>query len=151
MSLSNIITATASILASVTGVGSKVHAYERWGADEAAFKALFVDSGKVLGWTITRETTEAIDHVGGASMDTHAVVIRGYYSLDDSANTEKTFQDLIEAIRSKFNPNRRLTVSGTVNAHTSDRIQVRIVDHRMLAGVLVHYCELVLRASEIVT
>ena len=92
-----------------------------------------------------------MDHAGGASMDTHDLVIRGYFSLDDSANTEKTFQDLIEAIRSKFNPNRRLLVAGTVNAHTSDRIQVRHPGHRMFGGVLFHYCELVLRASEIVT
>jgi hypothetical protein len=150
MSLSNIISATATILGTVTGIGT-VHAYERWAADEATFKALFVSSGKVNGWAITREATTAVDHVGGASMDTHDIVIRGYYSLDDSANTEKTFQDLIEAIRSKFNPNRRLTVSGTVNAHTSDRIQVRPIQHRMFGGVLCHYCELVLRASEIVT
>jgi hypothetical protein len=150
MSLANIISATATILGTVTGIGT-VHAYERWAADEKTFKDLFVLEGKVNGWAITREGTTVVDHVGGASMDTHDIVIRGYYSLDDSANTEKTFQDLIEAIRSKFNPNRRLTVSGTVNAHTSERIQVRPIQHRMFGGVLCHYCELVLRASEIVT
>ena len=150
MSLANMISAVGVILAAIPGVGSKVHGYERWASDEAKFKELFVADGKVLGWTITREATSSVDHVGGASMDTHALVIRGYYSLDDSANTEKTFQDLVEAIRSGFNPNRRLNPGTGSTAHTSDRIQVRRVEHRMFAGVLVHYCELVLMASEVV-
>lgn len=151
MSLANIITNMAGILAEVTGIGGKVHAYERWAADAAAFKTLFVDSGKVCGWTLTREATVAKDYVG-ASLDEHTLVIRGYYSLDDSANTEKAFQDLLEAIRAKFQANRRLGY-GTPTvyaAHSSDRMNARAVDHRMFAGILVHYAELVLVARELV-
>jgi hypothetical protein len=151
MSLETIITNVAALLATVTGIG-KVHGYERWAADEAAFKTLFVDSGKVCGWTITRESGSSVDYVGRSSLDAHTLVMRGYYSLNDSANTEKTFQDLIEAIRAKFQNNRRLS-SGTpavIAAHDSDRIAVRIVDHRMFAGILCHYAELVLVAREFV-
>jgi hypothetical protein len=151
MSLATIITNTAGILGAVTGVGSKVHAYERWAADEAAFKTLFVESGKVCGWTLTREATTSKDYVG-SSLDEHTLVIRGYYSLDDSANTEATFQNLLETIRAAFHTNRRLGYGtpAVYAAHSSDRMVARTVDHRMFAGILVHYCELVLVARELV-
>jgi len=151
MSLAVIIGAVGEILATVPDVGTKIHPYRRWGADDATFRELFVDDGQLLGWEITREgPSEAIDYVG-ATLDTHLIVIRGYMALKDSENTEKTFQDLIEAIRDAFNSNRRLRSDGTSRAHDSDKIRVRVVDHRMLSGVLVHYTELVLRVTEMVT
>jgi hypothetical protein len=151
MALADVIEIVASMLAEVDGVGSKVHASIRWGASEAAFKELFVDSGtgKVLGWTITREATGATDLVG-ATIDKHTLVIRGYMGLKDEENTEKTFQDLIEAIRDAFNSNRRLRVDGVSNVSSSNRIAVRTVGHREFGGYLVHYAELVLLTEGIV-
>jgi hypothetical protein len=122
----------------------------RWVEGEAAVKAILIKSGKLHAWTITREETTSLDHTGGAAIDTHAIILRGYMSLDDSANTEKTFQDLIEAIRTKFNGNRRLDPGAGGTAHTSERIQVAGPWHVMYAGVLCHHCTLTLRASEIV-
>jgi len=154
MSLDAMIEAVGDILLTVTGVGTKVHKYQRWGADEAAFKALFVDGDKILGWTITREASSSVDYTGGTSRDSHLLVVRGYMGLQDAANTEKTFQNLLEAIRATFQPNRRLKVAGISHAHTSDRMQVRVVDHRMFGsagGYLVHYAELTLRAEEMVS
>jgi hypothetical protein len=151
MSLAGMIEAVGDLLATVPGVGTKIHKYERWGADEAAFKNLFLEGDRILGWTITRETTTSVDHVGGTSRDTHTLIIRGYMGLQDAANTEKIFQNLLEAIRATFQPNRRLTVGGVGYAHTSERIQVRTVDHRMFGGYLVHFAELLLRAEELVT
>jgi hypothetical protein len=150
MSLANIISAVGTILATTTGVGANVHAYERWANDDVAFKNLFLSEDKILGWTITREATDCFEYVG-STLDTHAIVIRGYFSVQDSANTEKTFQDLIEAIRTTFNPNRRLRIAGVSQCHSSDRIQVRTVDHRMFGGYLCHYCELILRVREMVS
>jgi len=151
MSLANIITNAAAILGTVTGVGSKVHAYERYASDEAALRSLFVENSKVCGWTLTREATTSQEAVGGCR-DTHIIVIRGYYSLDDSANTEKTFQDLLEAIRTAFDANRQLAY-GTPTiyaAHSSDRMSVRTVGHCKLGGVLLHYAEVVLNVLELV-
>ena len=91
-----------------------------------------------------------VDFVG-ATLDVHNIVIRGYMSLQDAENTEKVFQDLIETIRTAFNSNRKLTVDDVRHAHDSDRIRVPVVDHAMFGGVLVHYAELVLRVTEMVT
>ena|SRR5690348_3813393 len=150
MSLDNMIAATGTLLAAVNGVGANVHTYERWAADEARFKELFVDGGKVLGWTITREKSKSVDYINTTSLDAHEIVIRGWMSLSDAEGTERTFQQLIEAIRDAFQNNRRLVVAGVSKATDSDRIEVRIVEPRMFAGILCHYCELVLRAKEFV-
>jgi hypothetical protein len=149
MSLADMIDAVGTILGGITGIGN-VHKYERWAADDAGFKALFKSDNRILAWTITREATDCVDWPGSTE-DRHSLVIHGYMSLDDSANTEKTFQDLIEVIRNTFQPNRFLTVTGVPHAHDSDRIRVRLVDHRMFGGLLVHYAELVLRTGEFVT
>lgn len=150
MALDNMISAVAAILATVTGIGN-VHSYLRWNASDAGFKTLFVKSGKINAWEVTRESTpEAVDVAGGASLDGHQLIIHGYYGVDDSANTERTFQMLIEAIRAEFQTNRRLN-PGTGNvAHDSDRMKVRLVDHRSFHGHLVHHCEILLYAREVI-
>jgi len=149
MPLNDIIATVADMLAAVEGVGPNVHARIRWGADEAKFKELFQDDGKILGWTVTREATTATDLVG-VTIDKHAIVIRGYLSLSDADATETTFQDLVETIRDAFNQNRRLRVAGISKAAFTSRVSVRTVEHRMFGGYLCHYAELVLLADDFV-
>ena len=148
MSLANIIDATKAILGAVSGVGPNVHAYERWADDDTRFRALFVDAAtsppRVLGWTITRESTRALDRGPRNSEDHHTIVIRAYMSLQDEAGSERTFQELLESVRAAFLANRRLDGA----ALHSRPIEARVVEHKNFAGVLCHYAELVLVAEE---
>lgn len=150
MSLNTIIDAVKEILAAVPGVGPNVHAYERWAEDDARFRALFLDASppsgppRLLGWTITREATVAVDRGPQNAEDHHTIVIRAYLGLQDQASSERTFQALLESVRAAFLSNRRLNGA----ALHSRPMAARTVEHKNFAGVLCHYAELVLAVEE---
>jgi hypothetical protein len=146
--LDDIIQATATILGAVSGIG-KVYSYRRWAADEASFKSLFVTAGTILAWTITREATDTDDFEEG-SHDFHAIVMRGWMGVKDSADTERTFQNLVEDVRTAFQTNRTLIVESVVNAEFSDRVKVRKVDYVKYGEYLCHYAELELKVTDLV-
>lgn len=148
MALDDIIQAVETILSGVEDVGN-VYSYRRWAADEASFKNLFVTQGTILAWTITRESTETDDFEEG-SHDHHAIVIRGWMGVKDAANTERTFQNLVESIRETFQTNRTLYLANE-NAEFSERIKVRKVDYVKYGEYLCHYAELELKVTDIVT
>lgn len=127
-----------------------VYDYERWTADWSKFLTLFKDSvsGKINGWTITREKSAEIFIVGSGSERRHTFVIRGYMGLQDSIGSEKTFQDLIEAICDIFRP--YTTLNGKVD-QVEAPLQVDLVEPRMVGGTLCHYCELRQVAQETLT
>lgn len=140
MALKDIIAEVNTILSAVAGIG-KVHDYERWVADEAGFRTLFLAAdGRLHGWTITREQSPARDKNVHAAERTHRIVLRGYMALKDDAASEKTFQDLVEAVFAAFLANRKLNNKAIWSAPVS----VRVVQHRRFGGVLCHYAELVL-------
>jgi len=130
-------------LEGVSGIGV-VHKYERFAKEAPAYLTLFKTGGVINGWTITRESTTPMPDDDGDVSHTffraYSIIIRGYYSLDDSAETEVTFQNLIESICDTFDADP--TISGTVKE--AEPIEVRSVGHRMFGNVLVHYCELAL-------
>lgn len=138
MSLSTIRAEIVTILSGVAGVGPNIHDYERYAAHWTDYLALFKDTDKILGWVITREKTIETEVSNANNMRTHTFVIRGFLSLDDSAATEKIFQDLIEAICDEFRPNIRLNDT----AFDTFPIQVDIQEPRMFGSVLVHYTEM---------
>lgn len=143
MSLASARDQIKTTLDGVSGVGL-VHKYERYAKENPAYLTLFTTGGVVNGWTITRESTTPISDGGDAVSHTffraYTMVIRGYYSLDDSAETEITFQNLIETICDTFDADP--TISGTVKE--AEPMEVRTVGHRVFGNVLVHYCELAL-------
>jgi hypothetical protein len=145
MSEAAIRAAIYSVLSGVTGIG-KVYDYERWTADWSTFLNLFkvVSAGKVHGWEIARVGyAKEIMTVGGSDDPTHhEYVIRGYYSVDDSAATEKTFNTLIASVLEAFRQNRTLSGAGYV-----DDIK-GIVEARTFGGVLCHYTEMTLLCRE---
>lgn len=138
--------AIASILGTVTNIG-KVHDFERWAADWSKFIAFFrtrisgVD--QVRGWEISRKApiTET-----GDDTRTHTYAIRGYMGVDDSAQSEKTFSALVEAVAAAFRTNK--TLNGA--ALGQDFIQVETLDTRSFGGVLCHYAELTLTVYEFI-
>ena len=140
MSLADIRTEYKNILSGVPNIGV-VHDYERWSADWGTFLAQFKDpsTGKLLGWTITREKSPESFGAGSSYERSHVMVIRGYMGLQDVDGSEKTFQDLIETVCDTFRP--KTTLNGKVQ-QVEAPLQLDVVDARMLGAALCHYCEL---------
>lgn len=130
-------------LEEVSGIGV-VHDYERWASNWKDLLTLYQSNGKLNGWSISRRSTAA-EWVCMPEVDRrHNFVITGIYSLDDSAASEKTFQDLIEGIEEKIRNDH--TLGDTCVA--AGPLQVETVEVRMFGSVLCHYCELSLAALE---
>lgn len=157
MPLLNIRTQIKTILESVTGIGV-VHDYERWTNDWKKTLEFFKPENQdnFNGWMVTRTATEERAKVFGKNIASHNFLIRGIYTLDDAAASEKIFQDLIEGIRTAFRTN--FTLNGTcittyvdidsMNGGGKLGIQVKTVEVRTFASALCHYCELQLGAQE---
>lgn len=126
-----------------------VHDYERWSASWDKFLSHFRDAAtsRINGWTITRESSIETFIPGSASERSHTMVVRGYYGVQDSQASEKTFQDLIEAICDIFRPETNL--GGTVD-QVEAPLQVDLVGYRIFGAALCHYCELRQVAQETV-
>jgi hypothetical protein len=145
MSLANIRTQLKSILETVPGIG-KVHDFERWTNDWKSFLSNFkTEDNKINGWVITRTSaTERLRAVSAVNTRTHKLVIKGYYGLKDSKESEKAFQDLIEAICNALRVNNDLNRS----CLRSDPPQLVRVLHGKYAGILVHLCQIHLLVDE---
>jgi hypothetical protein len=135
--------AIASVLSGIPDVGV-VHDYDRWAVDWGAFIALFKTTigGKdqIRGWEISRISASE----DRTSVRPHTYAIRGYMGLKDSQATEKTFNDLIEAIAAAFRASQDL--GKAVLGH--DFIQIAVIEPRMFGSVLCHYAELRLTVHE---
>jgi len=72
------------------------------------------------------------------------MMLQGYRSLDESVQSEKIYQDLVDnvcaAFRDKYNLNGK--------ALKVDPPQVLIVEHKMFGSVLCHYAEIQLNVTE---
>jgi hypothetical protein len=145
MSESAIRTQIKTILEGVTGIGV-VHDYERWSNDWATFLTLFkhVAGSRINGWIITRFKVDEEEETTSHEPSIHHYKIKGMYSLDDSAASEKAFNLLIEAIRAAFRANYQL--NGTATNTTP--VKVPVIENRVFGSVLCHYCEMTLTAEE---
>lgn len=147
MSLSLIRTEYKTILETVANIGI-VHDYARLATDWKKFLEFFKTNiggvEMIRGWEISRESSpEEEDFISGVSPNaivdrSHVMLIRGYAGLQDASATEKTFQDLIEAILTTFRPLH--TLNG--QAIKTRRMRVDLVTEREFGGVLCHYAEL---------
>lgn len=148
MSETAIRTEISGLLGSVTNIG-KVYDYERWAADWATFINLFKANiggvDQIRGWEIGRKAAQAQYDSNAEELTTHQFVIRGYMGVKDSDATEKTFNTLIEAIRTKFRFNFKL--NGT--CELAGPVNVDLIDTRTFGSVLCHYCELSLPVQEL--
>lgn len=143
------------ILEAVTGIG-RVYDYLRWATDWTTILSLFKPAGqdKINAWMITRKATGERWGTIARLEDVHSFMIIGVYSHDDQSASEKTFQDLIDAIQAKFRDyedlNGTCLTTAPQSGDYSDKagIQVLTVEIRMFGGVLCHYCELGLGVEE---
>lgn len=150
MSEALIRTEIAGLLGSVTNIG-KVYDYERWAADWAVFINLFKtrinNVDQIRGWEIGRKAAPAEYDSNNEETTRHQFFIKGYLGVKDSDATEKTFNTLIEAIRTKFRFNFKM--NGT--CELVGPVSVDLIDTRTFGSVLCHYCELSLPVQELFT
>ncbi len=145
MGLADIREQIKTILSGVSGAGV-VHDYDRWASTWEKFLDLFKDeaTGKINGWTITRDKTPATTASTTHDSRVHHFRIRGYYGLKDEDASEIVFQQLIEDICASFRSKYKLNDT----AENTEPVQVEAVDLRIFGNVLCHYCELLLMAEE---
>jgi len=148
MSLSTIRSEIKSILEGISGIG-KVYDYLRWDTrDWKGFFNLFKSNSTYHGWMITRtSTTEDRRFETDHNLRTYTFKIVGFYPLNDAKATEKTFQDLIEAICTTFRTNYNLNGK----CLDSDPPEVSVVENRMFGSIVAHYAEIILRVKERIT
>lgn len=158
MSLSTIVSTCKTQMQAVSGMG-KVYTYERWAPEWKDFLSLFkTTANKINGWSISRAATVQRQETLGEKERAHILVFRGVYGLDDSANTESTFQTQIEAMVDKFNEDSNENLGGACLTTHPDwgpmnglvGLQVDKVENRIFGRVLCHYGECRLCATETV-
>lgn len=135
-------------LESVANIG-KVNDYQRYSKNNSELQAQYVatisGSKQLRGWNIRRtKTRETGPDVVGPKVVTHTWDIRGYMALDDSAATEKTFDDLIEAIRDAFRDYETLGGAVQTTVIDGDVAGVQVIESVpvLFAGVLSHSARL---------
>lgn len=147
MALGPIRAAIKAAMESVPDVGT-VTDYEPWATREEDLRRFFKPhaAAPFRGWTITRESTgeRAVTH--DSNFETHLMVIRGYQALTGEGASEREFQDLVETVRDRLRQ-EEVGLFGQL-CQFAGPATVRIVEARLYAGVLVHYCEIVLPCTE---
>jgi len=129
-----------SVMTGISGtIGSKIYDYMRLPNDKGivswkSYLDAFKDVSKILGWQIYRTSCLEINSTTTINLRTHTFMIEGFMSLDDSAETEKTFQTYIEKICETFRPLIKLNGK----AFQTNPVQVIIVEVRMFGEVLCH-------------
>lgn len=153
MSLRAIIDQTA-VMASAVPNSGKVYKHLVWSTDDADIASLFQDNNQRINTImITRESAASIDRGPNDNRDQHTIVLKWYRSAtranDASTATEDTFQDDVEAMRTAFKNNRKLTDgNGTRHAIFCDPMIARLVGFVMFKGALCNYAELVFVAED---
>ena len=148
MSVAAIRAQVKSILQGVANIG-QVQDYDRWEINWDNFLTLFKATiggvDQIRGWTIHVQS-EALSYPGTNNVGQfeHLFLLRGYMSLKDASGTEKTFDDLVEAVQKAFLGNYSLNGS----AMNAEPPQVMVKEVRQLSDVLVHYAEIQLRVRE---
>lgn len=139
---------------SVSGIG-KVHDYERWNADDAAFIELFAytptgGAKQIRGWEISRAGFS--EHKAGAFFRHHKFRLRGFMGLKDADATDKTFQTLVEDVSEKFRvaegPQGATWQYRDGDSPENSPIQGGAIEIRMFGNILCHVTELTLSVTE---
>ena len=133
-------TMRAAIKARLTALGAslgRVHDYERWANNPAAFLGLFQDatSKKVFGWEIVRTGFKVRKVTMRKWKMIHRYTLRGYYGLEDAAGTEKTVNSLADLIALDFT---RTPLAGT----QGETLPEAEIETRMFGAILCHVVEI---------
>ena len=136
--------AIAATLNAVPNIGS-VQTFERFSKQLGDLKGFYVSAGQLRGWLIRRLRERRVQIAIGRDRVDADWQLRGYLSIDDSAESELVFDDLIDAAIVQFRLD--VTLGGVINTTVlSDRVglQLEASGPVMFAGVLCHEARLAL-------
>lgn len=146
--------ARTAVYNAVNGVSDKgvAYDYERWAAEWGKFLGLFKTTvggtDQIRGWEVCYRgfSVETPPRTfGKARQRTHRFQVKGYMSIDDSAETEKTFTALAEAVANAIDGDSVL--HGDSFLETGDA-QIATAEPRFFNDVLCHYAEINVTVSE---
>jgi hypothetical protein len=155
--LATIRAAIAAKIATVANIGV-VNDFERYTQQMSDLKTLFVanigGSEILLGWNIRRVTKRTVFVAIGRHAVYNAWRIRGFMALNDDAASEKTFDDLIEALCDAFLADDTLgaAVFSSINPQNNEA-GLQLIDSKpvLFAGVLCHHALLGLTTEHLIS
>ena len=120
-------------------VGNNIYKYDRLETTEIGFRNAFKekDTALIRAWTITRSRLTEDTEASRTNRVLSTWIIRGYYSLRKSGETETTFQGIIDTLRTAFR--EKPSLSGT--CLTCSPLQLDTIESRMFGSILCHYME----------
>lgn len=142
--LATIRAAIKAKMLTVADIG-QVHDYERYARRDADFAALFLTGAQIRGWVVRRVSRSESAPFNGREVVRNRWRVSGYMALDDSAATEKTFDDLVEALIAAFKADQELGgIVHTLIDDENDRIGLQLDESTpvLFAGVLCHSARL---------
>jgi hypothetical protein len=123
-----------------------VHLYERWAADWNVFLGYFRDpeTGRIFGSEIRRAARRGQKLSAMEEQITHTFIIKSYLAVQDADQTELLFNQKLEELAARFRHNQ--TLNGSCD--DASALSVETIDERMFGGVLCHYAESSISATE---
>jgi hypothetical protein len=152
--LPDIITAVTARLAAVPSARN-VYSYAREAKEQKAFLELFKDTvaGNIHTWMVTRQATVTRDEGTGTYRRIHEIAMMGYMSVNDAANSEGTFQGVIEDVCAAFDPlplRQYPNAEGVPQYDWSQPVQVEGPTVLWYSQYLCHAVKLIHRVEELI-
>lgn len=148
MAFSAILAQVKAILEGVSGV-ENVHDYPRYAADITTLKNLGqTATNKFQLWFIERTAAPSIVNAQNQVFRQHQFTLWGFYALEDSTASEKTFQALLDSVMDAFDAN--ITLNSTVDNQPQAAQLLEKADVEF-AGILCHRARILITAEEEVT
>ncbi len=129
----------------VAGIG-QVHTFERYAAAIADLKTEYLSEGKILGWFIRLKRTRRLSANLQRVVVIHYWRVTGFMSLDDAAQSELTFDALVESLQTAFDTDETLggLVASCLDLDETFGLQREDAGPVMFCGVLCHSAALTL-------
>jgi hypothetical protein len=147
MSYSSILALLKTQLEAVTGIG-KVHDYFRYSESlQKEAHDLFISGGIFHTWMITRVSFDPEAQTSFLVERAHAFDFWGFYQVNDSEASEKTFQALCDTICDKFDDDGNVVLSDSVDQPARAQLLNFDIEVKFM-GVLCHRAQIRITAYE---
>lgn len=144
MALMNNITAIQAIVAAVPGVENVYDTVRNWQGEQQFRDGARTIAGAIQFWFLTREGTSGSDLGPQFTARRHRIAMHAYAGVNDSSESEKTFQALLEDVVEALQTDRKLDSTARHSGPTA----IRTVDFRVINNVLCHHAELVIEVDD---
>jgi len=142
MSLTTIRTKIKEYIETATGLNNTVYDYKRLATHLSQKIDTFKENGIIHTWDVTRAGFKREHQAGhgGVVIITHEFLLRGFYGLNDTLASEKTFNDTIDSVCEQFEDNP--TLAG--EAQIVEPLISGLVTEEFFVGVLCHKIQITL-------